>query len=66
MKTLKNYEEEGIWNELAAFSLNVVLSEDPGEIHETPYSLRSGRVSIFEPSTPYFIELRFQKPQTAL
>jgi hypothetical protein len=44
----------------------LVLSEDPGESHETPYSLRSGTVTIFEPSAPYFIELRFRKPQTAL
>jgi hypothetical protein len=44
----------------------LVLSEGPGESHETPYSLRSGTVSIFETSTPYFIELLFQKPQTAL
>lgn len=44
----------------------LVLTEGPGESHETPYSLRSGTVSIFETSTTYFIELRFQKPQTAL
>jgi len=44
----------------------LLFTEDPGESHETPYSLRSGTASIFEPSTPHFIELRFQKPQTAL
>jgi len=44
----------------------LVSSEGPGESHETPYSLRSGTVSIFVTSTTYFIELRFQEPQTAL
>ena len=42
------------------------MSEDPRENHETPYSLRTVAVSVFEASTPYFIELRFQKLQTAL